>query len=195
MRKIGPVILLVCASSVFAAAQAAAPQSQQKSAPLQQKSAPPARPPVSAPSAQAPATPATPEEIVREWFRRWNALDGTEASIKRLMDLYQPTGINQVPPSSRQIGSVYMEGQDGVRKMAEDFNKEFMSPANKVDTLFFKTQGPWGGPAVAVQYTQVATERATKKRLVLPAFAIFHIDGGKIRYARFYATPEETKAE
>ena len=28
------------------------------------------------------------QELVREWFRRWSALDGTEESVNRLMELY-----------------------------------------------------------------------------------------------------------
>jgi hypothetical protein len=165
----------------------------------------PARPAAPAPAASRPtAALTTPEEIVREWFRRWNALDGTEAPLRRLIDLYEPTGANQVPPSDTQIGPVFMEGADGVRKMANDFMKSWMMPADRIDKvtadgksteLFLKSQGPWGGPAVGVQYTQVAVDRATKKRYSLPAFAVFHIEGGKIRYARFYATRVETREE
>jgi len=156
-------------------------------------------------SKPAAAAPSTPEDVVREWFRRWNALDGSEASVNHLVDLYQPACVNQTPPSSRQIGPVYMEGPEGVRKLAADFTKSFTQPAYRIDSvaagagkpteLFYKTQGPWGGPAIAVQYTLVATVRETKERLTLPAFAVFHIDGGKIRYARFYFTPSETKAQ
>jgi hypothetical protein len=164
------------------------------------------KPPVSPATAQTRPASAlnTPEEVVREWFRRWNALDGSEASIKRLIELYEPTGVNQIPPSDRQVGPVYMEGPEGVRKLAEDFTKSWMLPADRIDKttadgksteLFFKTQGPWGGPAIGVQYTQNATDRATKKRYSLPAFAVFHIENGKIRYARFYATRIETREE
>jgi SnoaL-like domain len=168
-------------------------------------------PPPASPSQSAPASPqrstaavSTPEDVVREWFRRWNALDGTDASIRRLIDLYTPDGINQVPPSPTQIGSVYMVGPDGVRKMAEDFLRDFTQPASRIDKiaedgktaeLFFKTQGPWGGPAVGVQYTQQGIDKVTKKRYSLPAFVVFHIQDGKIRYARFYGTRTETREE
>ena len=167
------------------------------------------------PARQAPPRPATaqsrpasaqnePEEIVREWFRRWNALDGSEASVRRLIDLYQPTGVNQTSPSERQIGPVFMEGTEGVRKLAEDFTRTWMLPADRIDKitvdgksteLMFKSQGPWGGPAIGVQYTQVATDRATKKRFSMPCFAVFHLEGGKIRYARFYGTRAEAREE
>jgi hypothetical protein len=155
-------------------------------------------------SAQRPAALSTPEDVVREWFRRWNALDGTDASVRRLIDLYTPDCVNQVPPSAAQIGPVYMVGPDGVRKMADDFLRDFTLPADRIDKitaegksveLFYKTQGPWGGPAVAVQYTQEATDRVTKRRYSLPAFAVFHIRDGKIRYARFYGTRVETREE
>ena len=193
MNKIAVLLIAVaCVASVAVAAHQAKPA----------RGAPPVAP-AAVQSRQAPA-PNAAEEIVREWFRRWNALDGSEASIKRLIDLYVPDNVNQVPPSDQQIGAVYMEGPDGIRKMAEDFLKEWTLPADRIDAitldgkttqLFYKSQGPWGGPAIGVQYTQVATDRASKKRFSLPAFAVFHIEGGKIRYARFYASRIETRQE
>jgi len=191
------LVSLVAASFVFAQAPTQKPA---RGAPAPAGAAPTAP----APAQRAAAAASAPEEVVREWFRRWNALDGTEASVKRLIDLYTPDGINQVPPSATQIGSVYMVGPDGVRKMADDFLRDFTAPANRIDKiasdgksaeLFFKSQGPWGGPAVAVQYTQAATDKVTKKRYSLPAFAVFHIKDGKIRYARFYGSRVETREE
>ena len=193
MNKIAVLLIVAaCVASDAMAAHQAKPS----------RGTPPV-PPAAVQNRPAPA-PNSAEEIVREWFRRWNALDGSEASIKRLIDLYVPDSVNQVPPSDQQIGAVYMEGPEGVRKMAEDFLKEWTLPADRIDTmtvdgkstqLFYKSQGPWGGPAIGVQYTQVATDRASKKRFSLPAFAVFHIEGGKIRYARFYASRIDTRQE
>ena len=57
--------------------------------------------------------------------------------------------------------------------------------------LFYVAAGPWGGPAVGVQYVGAYTDRQTKKRFMYPGAAFFHIKDGKILYARFYSTRDE----
>jgi hypothetical protein len=146
--------------------------------------------------------PVAAEEAVREWFRRWNALDGSESSTKRFLDLYQPDAMHQISPSEKQIGPVYLEGIDAIRKLADDFTRvntqpafriESMSSSGKTSELFFGTVGPWGGSAIGVQYVAIYTDRATKKRYAQPGFAVFHIEDGKILYARFYTTRDEKR--
>jgi SnoaL-like domain len=146
----------------------------------------------------------SPQALVREWFRRWNALDGTEEATKRLVDLYRPDAIHQTGPSERQIGPVYYEGHEAIRKLASDFVRtaeqiafaiEKTPAGGKGVELFFVSDGPWDGPAVGVQYLSAYTDRKTKKRHAFPGFAVFHIEKGKIRYARFYTTREENRGE
>jgi hypothetical protein len=148
------------------------------------------------------AKPIAAEGVVREWFRRWNALDGSESSIKRFLDLYQPDAMHQISPSEKQIGPVYLEGIDAIRKLAEDFTKVNTQPAFRIEStassgptseLFFTTVGPWGGPAIGVQYVALYTDRATKRRYSHPGFAVFHLHAGKISYARFYTTRDEKR--
>jgi hypothetical protein len=155
--------------------------------------------------AQQKRAPATgPHDVVREWFRRWNALDGTDATAKRFIDLYQATAIHQTEPSEKQIGPVYYEGHEALRKLVDDFTKAATQPAFQIDKvasgaksveLFFMSEGPWNGPAVGVQYTGAYTDRSTKKRHSFPGFAVFYIESGKIRYARFYTTRDENVGE
>jgi hypothetical protein len=165
------------------------------------------------PAAAAPASPKSPtsapapaEDVVREWFRRWNAVDGSAASIKRLVEMYQPAAIHQLPPSPKQIGPVFMEGHDAIQKMAEDFARASTMTAFRIEAtagpgggkpaeIFYKSQGPWGGPAIAVSFVAAYTDRASRKRHTYPGFAIFHIEAGKIRYARFYSSRDENRED
>lgn len=141
-----------------------------------------------------------PEAVVQEWFKRWNALDGSQEKTNTFLDLYQPNAIHQVGPSQRQIGPVFFEGREGIRKMVEDFakvNTEIVFRIEKAGTTekfaerIYIMQGPWGGPGVAVQFVGVYTVRETKKRFTYPGAAFFEILNGKIRYARFYAARDE----
>ena len=46
---------------------------------------------------QKPAA-ANPQTIVEEWFKRWNALDGSDASVQKFLELYAPNAMHQVGP-------------------------------------------------------------------------------------------------
>jgi hypothetical protein len=157
-----------------------------------------------APAQQKRAPAAAPQELVREWFRRWNALDGTDLTAKRFIDLYEPTAIHQTEPSEKQIGPVYYEGHEALRKLVDDFTRAATQSAFHIDKvtsggknveLFFMSEGPWDGPAVGVQYTGVYIDRNTKKRHSFPGFAVFHIENGKFRHVRFYTARDENLEE
>lgn len=145
----------------------------------------------------------TPAQIVELWFRYYSQLDGTEESTNRLLALYAPDATHQVGPSSRQIGPVYYEGQSAIRKMATDagtkysemaYRIEYTSANDKSVQLYYSTDGPWGGPGVAVEYVGAYTVKDGGKRYMVPGGAFFYIQNGKIRRARFYeATSELTE--
>jgi ketosteroid isomerase-like protein len=148
---------------------------------------------------QKPAAP-TPQTVVEEWFKRWNALDGSDASVQKFLELYAPNAMHQVGPSPKQIGPVFFDAHEGIRKMAEDFGKANSDVAYRFETvtaneknaqLFYVTEGPWGGPAVSVPFVGAYTVRETKKRYMYPGAAFFHIKDGKIIYARFYSSRDE----
>lgn len=149
---------------------------------------------------QRPAASQEPQKVVEEWFLRWNALDGSPASIQRFVDLYHPNALHQTTASPKQIGPVFLEAHEGVRKLAEDFSRDNTEPAFRLETataneqsvqLYYVTEGPWQGPAVAVQFVGAYTVRATKKRYFYPGAAFFHIKDGKILHARFYSARDE----
>ena len=141
-----------------------------------------------------------PDQVVRLWFDRWNALDGSEQSINQLLELYRPDAFHQVGPNARQIGSVSYEGHKAIRKMIGDFVKANKDIAFKIQAasgnekgseLFFVTEGPWGGSSVAVQYVGTYTGRTDNHRWTYPGAAFFQVQDGKIRGVRLIADREE----
>ena len=85
--------------------------------------------------AQQRSSETKPESVVGEWFRRWNALDGSDSSVQKFLELYQPNAIHQVGPSAKQIGPVFFEARDSIRKMAEDFSKANTESAFRIETV------------------------------------------------------------
>src|SRR5438093_11936889 len=71
-----------------------------------------------------------PEDVVHQWFERWNKLDGSEEATNRLLELYRPDAFHQIGPNEKQLGEVRFEGQEKIRKMIDDFAK-----ANKAITF------------------------------------------------------------
>jgi len=149
---------------------------------------------------QAPKPPLKPEEIVRLWFERWNALDGSEEAGSRLLELYHPDAYHQTSPNEKQMGQVRYHGHDAIKKMVTDFtaaNHELnfriqaVSANEKSGDLIHTAEGPWGGPSAAVEYAAAYTTRKDTRRWMHPGAAFFQIQDGKIRGARFYMARDE----
>ena len=148
----------------------------------------------------APAPAAKSEDIVKEWMQRWTQLDGSDASATRFAELYLPDGVHETGPNSRQKGLVYYEGQSDIQKMAKAFGEANgditfrVNPATaneKTSELMHVSEGPWGGPSVAVEYVAAYTVKKDKKRYMAPGAAFIQIQNGKIRRVRLYAPREE----
>lgn len=158
-------------------------------------------------SAQQPSsTPPAPveepegETLVREWFQRWNALDGSPESVDAWVALYQPDALHFSGPASHQKGTVTFQGHAGLRTLAALTTAAIERPAYRIDVetareqsaeLFHTAMGPWGGPSVAVQFAAVYTLKQTGVRYVTPGAAFFQITNGKIRRARIYLADDE----
>lgn len=149
---------------------------------------------------QAPKVPTTPEEIVQEWLARWTRLDGTDATAEQFADLYLPDGIHDTGPSPRQIGLVHYEGHSDIRQMAKAFgsaNSEItfriqtVSAREKSADIIHMGTGPWGGPAVGIEYIAAYTVKKDKKRYMSTGAAFLQIEQGKIRRVRMYTPREE----
>jgi len=141
-----------------------------------------------------------PEDVVRQWFERWNKLDGSDEATNKLLDLYRPDAFQQIGPNEKQLGEVRFEGRDKIRKMIDDFakaNKDIsfriqgVTANEKAAELIHIAQGPWGGPSVAAQYGAAYTNRKDNRRWMYLCLAFFQIQDGKIRGFRFYIARDE----
>jgi hypothetical protein len=158
-----------------------------------------------APIQKATAGPPGDEQIVRAWFDRLNALDGTPAAEQAFVELYEPDALHTTGPASHQLGTVTYRGHDGIRKMVAGFLAAFDKPAYRIEAvtanettnqLFNVAKGPWGGASVAVEYSGVHTSRKDGVRWVYPGAAFFQLRGGKIHRLRLYmATGELAEVE
>lgn len=141
------------------------------------------------------------EQVVRDWFERWNALDGSDKTRDRLLELYRPDATHQTSPAEKQMGAVVYEGQDQIGKMIQDFaaaNTEIAfhfqaaTAQEKSSDMLHFADGPWGGTSVAFQYIGAYTLKKDKTRWMYPGAGFFQIQDGKIRAVRLYMTRDET---
>jgi len=154
---------------------------------------------------QAGAAVTDDASVVRTWFERLNALDGTPPAEQAFVSMYEADALHTTAPARHQMGSVTYRGHDGIRKMAASFAAAFEKPAYRIESvtaneksvqLFNMTPGPWGGNSVAVEFVGVQTDRQDGKRWVQPGAAFFQLKDGKIRRLRIYmATGELAEVE
>lgn len=148
-------------------------------------------------SAQAPAPPAasTPAALVRQWIERLNALSDAPATVEAFVALYAADALHITGPTPDQRGTATYRGHAGIRVLAVRIAAGEQRRVYRLDTetarestasLVHETNGPWGGPAAAVQIVATYTDPATKKRYAAPGAVFFQIEGGKIRRARVY---------
>ena len=158
-------------------------------------------------TAQPAASAATtaPDQIVRQWFDRWNALGSEPEAIPALLALYEPSALHITGPSPDQRGTATYRGWAAIQLLAVrvaasqekmTYRLETETAREETATLFHRTDGPWGGPAVAVQFVAVYTDKASQRRYTQPGAAFFQLSGGKIHRARIYfAEGERTEVE
>jgi hypothetical protein len=141
------------------------------------------------------------QELVREWFRRWNTLDGTEDSVNRFVEMYEPDATHLVGPRENQIGPVFYEGHDLIRKMAEKVSQTYSRLAyyikvrtvnEKTAELLLASPTPWGGAGVMAEFGASYDVRESKKRFMVPGAAFFEIQDEKISRVRVYYASGET---
>ncbi len=142
-----------------------------------------------------------PEDLVHEWFKRWNALDGSPESVNKLLELYHPDAVQLMGPRDGQIGPALYEGQRVIRTMAEQLSAEYSRLAyyvkartiqEKTAELMYTTAMPWGGSAVAVEFGASYDMRDTGKRFMVSGAAFFEFLDGRISRLRLYHAAGET---
>lgn len=151
------------------------------------------------------------DRLVREWFRRLNALDDwfitvdgkeePEGVVEKMVELYAPDAIQFQGPGDEQIGTAAYSGHAGVRKWADDFARKYVQLAYRLQDQTAKEQTadvimtatpPWGGLAASVEFTAFYGDRQTRRRFFGPGIAVFQFnEDGKIRRLRIYLPKDE----
>src|SRR5205823_4468102 len=107
-----------------------------------------------------------PDALLQEWFKRVNALNGSDDSIKALVDLYQPDALQQVGPAEKQFGQVFYQNRRQLEKWARDFAQTHLpipevnyfsirvqTVEEKTSEVYYTTQTPWGDSGASVEFT------------------------------------------
>lgn len=148
------------------------------------------------------------KDLVRDWFRRWNALDGSAESVSRFVELYKPNALHETGPQGELIGTAFYQGHDMIRKLAENTGKTNCRQAYYIKTrtsldqigdgggsktaeLITAAPSPIGGISVAVELGASYDNRETKKRFMAPGAAFFDVQDGKIVRLRMYYSKGE----
>src|SRR5262245_14940058 len=145
-----------------------------------------------------------PEEAVQEWFKRINALNGTEESVNRLLEMYQADALQQTGPSEKQLGQVIYQNRRQIQKWIVDFSKTHVAIPDvaffsiRVQTINEKTaellstgQTPWGDSIASAEFTARYMDPESKKGYMLFGAAFFQFRDGKISRLRLYMPREE----
>ncbi len=143
-------------------------------------------------------------DLVDEWFRRLNALDGTEESVNRFVELYQPDAFQQVGPGEKQFGPVFFQDQRQIRKWAEDFAKghapipeavyfqvRLQTVNEKTTQLVYSVETPWGDLGASAEFTGRYVDPRNNKGFMVNGAAFFQWREGKIARLRLYMPREE----
>ena len=88
------------------------------------------------------------EKLVREWFRRLDALDDwwitvdgkeePEAVVEKMVELYAPDALQFVDPEPDQLGTVMLSGHAGIRKWADNFARTRVQLAYRLQNQTLK---------------------------------------------------------
>lgn len=152
--------------------------------------------------AQTPAAPAPASSaaLVRQWIERVNALSEQPATVDAFVALFAPDALVTAGPTADQRGTATYRGASGLRTFATRLAARERDRAYRLETetarestasLMHATSGPWGGPAVAVQFVAAYTDASTGTRYVVPGAAFFQMSGGTIRRLRLYVADSE----
>ena len=151
-------------------------------------------------ASNAAAQSVTPDQVVKQWFDRFNAIGTDAKAIDALIEMYAPDALHITGPSPDQRGTATYRGAEGLRVLLNrvastqeriTYRIESETAREETAQLVHTTNGPWGGPAVAVQIVAAYTDRESKKRYAMPGAAFFQLAGGKIRRARIYLADGE----
>ena len=148
-----------------------------------------------------------PNQLAVEWLDRLNALDdwhlsvdgkeeGVDQLVDRMMELFAPDVIAEVPPhDEEQIGPVMLMGKGQVRKWVEKLARSHVQINYIVkrqtekefegELMVYSKPLPWGGMGISFQIIAAYALRKDRHRFMEPgAVFIQYREDGKIQRFR-----------
>jgi hypothetical protein len=163
------------------------------------------------PSSQAtPAKPALdPTKIAEDWMSRLNALDdwylsldgkevGREELVNKMMELYAPDVIAEVPPHDEdQIGPVMLRGSANLKKWVDKISstqvrllyiqKRQTKKQFEGEKLVYSSPLPWGGVGISFEIIAAYSRRQDRRKFTAPGAVFLQVSpDGKIQQLRLY---------
>ncbi len=144
------------------------------------------------------------EELVQEWFKRLNELDGSEEALTLFVDLYEPDALQQVGPVGRQFGPVFYQDRRQIQMWGREFARthkpipdityfgvRLQTVNEKTAQLVYTVQAPWDDTGAAVEFTGRYLDPESNKGFMVSGAAFFQFRNGRIWRARLYMPREE----
>ena len=167
----------------------------------------PPYPPASQATAAKPAIDAG--KLAEDFVVRLNALDkwylsldgkegGREELVNRMMELYAPDAIAEVPPhDDDQIGPVMLKGSANIRKWIDRISltqvrllyvqKRQTQKQFEGEKLVYTTPLPWGGLGISYEIIGAWSRRADRRKFTGPGTVFMQVNpDGKIQRFRLY---------
>ena len=162
---------------------------------------------------QAQTTPAKPAiepgKIAEDWMSRWNALDkwylsldgkevGRQELVDKMMELYAPDAIAEVPPNDAdQIGPLMLRGSGNIRKWVDKISstqvrflyvqKRQTQKQFEGEKLVYTTPLPWGGVGISFEIIGAWSRREDRRKFTGPGSVFLQVSpDGKIQRFRLY---------
>ena len=162
---------------------------------------------------QSQATPAKPAidpgKLAEDWMTRLNALGnwylsldgkevGREEVVNRMMELYAPDAIAEVPPHDEdQIGPVMLRGSANIRKWVDRISqtqvrilyiqKRQTQKQFEGEKLVYTTPLQWGGVGISFEIIGAWSRRADRRKFTGPGSVFMQVSpDGKIQRLRLY---------
>ncbi len=163
-----------------------------------------------------PASQATPPKpvldpgkVAEDWIIRLNALDdwsisldgkevGRDELVNRMMELYAPDAIAEVPPHDEdQIGPVMLRGSANIKKWVDKISrtqvrilyiqKRQTKKQFEGEKLVYATPLPWGGVGISFEIIAAYSRREDRRKFTAPGAVFLQVNpDGKIQQLRLY---------
>ena len=158
----------------------------------------------------APAQPAIDAaKLAEDWISRLNALDdwyisldgkevGREEVVNKMMELYSPDVVAEVPPHDEdQIGPVMLRGSGTLKKWVDKISstqvrllyiqKRQTKRQFEGEKVVYSTPLPWGGVGISFEIIAAYSRRQDRRKFTAPGAVFLQVGpDGKIQQLRLY---------